>query len=261
MDENIRSYNRMAWDHQVDSDNEWTRPVSTEVVRAAREGDWSVVLTPVKAVPRTWFPAPLESLEILCLAGAGGQQAPVLAAAGARVTVYDNSPKQLAQDKLVAEREGLEITLVEGDMRELSALGDESFDLIVHPCSNCFVPDIEPVWRESHRVLRTGGSLLSGVLNPALFLFDNEKYESGALEVRHALPYSDTDSLSEDERSVFTAKKDPLCWSHSLQTQIGGQIDAGFAITGFYEDVFSLESGDALSKYMPTFVATRATKL
>jgi len=31
-----------------------------------------------------------------CLASGGGQQGPVLAAAGAHVTVFDNSPRQLA---------------------------------------------------------------------------------------------------------------------------------------------------------------------
>jgi SAM-dependent methyltransferase len=160
----------------------------------------------------------------------------------------------------VAERDGLEIALVEADMRDLSALSDASFDCIVHPCSNCFVPDVEPVWRESYRVLKHGGVLLSGFLQPAMFLFDAEKYDRGELEVRHPLPYSDLESISEEERSKYTAKRDPLCFSHTLETLLGGQIEAGFALTGFFEDVFAPQSGDALSKYMSTFIATRASK-
>ena len=35
----LRAYNRDAWDHQVATDNEWTRPVSSAVIAAAREGD------------------------------------------------------------------------------------------------------------------------------------------------------------------------------------------------------------------------------
>ena len=72
--------------------------------------------------------------DVLCLASGGGQQGPILAAAGANVTVFDNSPAQLRQDELVARREGLSIRTVQGDMRDLSAFADGSFDLIFHPC-------------------------------------------------------------------------------------------------------------------------------
>jgi SAM-dependent methyltransferase len=256
----IRSYNRDAWDHQVDTGNEWTQPVSSEEIAAARKGEWSIVLTPVKPIPKDWFPKSLKGAKVLCLASGGGQQAPILAAAGADVTLVDNSPKQLEQDRLVAERDGLTIALVLADMRDLSALEDEHFDLIVHPCSNCFVPDVEPVWRESSRVLKPGGSLLSGFLQPAVFLFDAGKYERGEFEVRHTLPYSDLESIRVEEREAYTAKREPLCFSHTLESLIGGQIAAGFALTGFFEDVFAPESGDALSRYMSTFIATRATK-
>ena len=103
----IRSYNREAWDRQVRSGkNPWTVPVSSELIARARAGDWSVVLTENKAVPREWFP-PLPGLKILGLACGGGQQGPMLAAAGAEVTIFDNSPAQLDRDRKVAEREGL----------------------------------------------------------------------------------------------------------------------------------------------------------
>ena len=102
----ILGYNRQAWDRQVERGNRWTVPVGPEAIARARRGDWSIVLTPTKPVPADWFP-PLAGLDVLCLAGGGGQQGPILAAAGARVTVFDNSPKQLAQDRLVADREGL----------------------------------------------------------------------------------------------------------------------------------------------------------
>tara|TARA_R110002096_G_scaffold16898_10_gene58015 strand:- start:27080 stop:27865 length:786 start_codon:yes stop_codon:yes gene_type:complete len=257
----IRSYNRGAWDHLVETGNEWTLPVSSETIQAAREGEWSIVLTPVKPIPKDWFPKSLKGVKVLCLASGGGQQAPILAAAGAEVTLVDNSPKQLAQDRAVAERDGLTIALLEADMRDLSGLDDASFDLIVHPCSNSFIPNVAPVWSESYRVLRPGGNLLSGFLQPAFFLFDAAKYENGELVVRHTLPYSDLEDLSDEERSTFIAKNEPFCFSHTLDDLVGGQIKAGFALTGFYEDVFAPESGDALSKYMPTCIATRATKL
>src|SRR6185369_15400348 len=167
MNFDVCRYNRRAWDAEVERGNPWTVPVSPEIIRRAREGDWEVVLTPLKAVPRDWFP-PLAGLSVLGLAASGGQQAPILAAAGARVTVLDNSPAQLAQDRAV-ERDGLDLTLVEGDMANLGTFPSESFDLVFHPCSNSFVPDIVPVWREAFRVLRPGGVLLAGFVNPVAF--------------------------------------------------------------------------------------------
>jgi SAM-dependent methyltransferase len=252
----IRAYNSRAWDRAVERQSEWTLPVTSAVVAAARQGDWQIVLTPTKPVPHHWFPE-LTGLDLLCLASGGGQQGPVLAAAGARVTVFDNSPQQLAQDRFVATREALTLITVQGDMADLTVFADASFDLIVHPCSNLFVPDVHPVWREAFRVLRRGGNLLTGFCNPASFIFDQQLADEGTLQVRHKLPYSDVTSLSAAERQRYMDDEQPLEFSHTLEDQIGGQIDAGFVITGFYEDIWP---GTPLAEYMPTFMATRATK-
>ena len=59
MDRNndVRSFNQEAWDRQVQSGkNPWTVPVSPELIARARLGDWLVVLTENKRVPREWFP-------------------------------------------------------------------------------------------------------------------------------------------------------------------------------------------------------------
>jgi len=192
----------------------------------------------------------------LCLASGGGQQGPILAAAGARVTVFDNSPKQLAQDRWVAQRDGLKITTVQGDMADLTIFNDASFDLIVHPPSNCFVPDVRPVWREAYRVLRRGGRLLAGFLNPIEFAFDDKLFDAGVFEVRHALPYSDLNYLTELERQQLDST-DMLEFSHTLEDQIGGQLEAGFVLTGFYE---AYRANHPVAKYLPSYIATRALK-
>ena len=165
----IRSYNRDTWNKYVDEgQSEWTKPVSPEIIALARKGDFSILLTEKKPVPHEWFP-PLNRLDTLCLACGGGQQGPVLAAVGAKVTQFDNSPRQLDQDRIVAKREGLDIRLVEGDMRDLSVFSDNSFNFIFHPVSNLFIPDIRPVWCEAFRVLRPGGTMLSGFMNPIFY--------------------------------------------------------------------------------------------
>lgn len=254
---NVREYNRAAWDRQVERGNQWTIPVSREEIVAARQGEWKLFLTPEKPVPRAWFPS-LENCEALGLAASGGQQAPLLAAAGARVTVLDNSPKQLAQDRCVAEREGLQIQTVEGDMADLHMFADQSFDLIVHPCSNVFVPEVRPVWREAYRILRRGGVLLAGFVNPVFFIFDDALMDQGKFHVRHTLPYSELANLNEAERQRYFESGAPLEFGHTLEDQIGGQLEAGFVITGFLEDKWKEWP---LSNYTPTFIMTRAGKL
>jgi SAM-dependent methyltransferase len=257
---NIREYNRAAWDQEVKRGNKWTLPVSPEVVTSARKGNWYILLTPTKPVPEEWFPR-IEGSDILCLASGGGQQGPILAAAGAKVAVLDNSPMQLQQDVLVAERESLTIRTIEGDMADLSMFNDEIFDLIVHPVSNNFVPDVRVVWREVFRVLKQGGVLLSGFVNPAIYLFDYELADStGVLKVKYSLPYSDETDLKEKERNARIEDGSPLEFSHTLDDLIGGQLDAGFIITGFYEDRQNAEENEPLAAYMPTCIATRAVK-
>jgi SAM-dependent methyltransferase len=253
----VTAYNRDAWDRNVRAGDRWTLPVTPEQVAAARRGEWSIVLTPTKPVPRSWFPD-LRDLSVLALASGGGQQGPILAAAGARVTVFDASPAQLAQDRFVAEREGLAITTIEGDMADLSCFADSTFDLAVHPCANCFVPDVRPVWREAFRVLRRGGALLSGFCDPVIFAIDPDLEKQGIARLARSVPHSDVTSLSDEERRRLTSAGEPLSFGHTLEDQIGGQTDAGFLVAGFYGDRHI--EPDLVSKYMPCFYATRAMK-
>ena len=252
-------YNSNAWDALVGRGDKWTIPVSTEEINQAKAGKWSVVLTPSKSVPKDWF-GDVKGRDILCLASGGGQQAPVLAAAGANVTSFDNSAKQLESDRLVAEREGLKIRLEKGDSADLSRFANESFDLIFHPCSNCFMPELQPIWNECFRVLRPGGGLLTGFTKPELFIFDwLEEERTGELKVRFSLPYSDEGSLEPEEVKIVLERGQPLEFSHTLEEQIGGQTKAGFHIVGLFEDYWN-DPNRPIDRHMPAFVATRALK-
>lgn len=255
----IRAYNRAAWNHQVEFGNRWTVPVSPAEIAAARRGEWSLLLTPTIPVPRQWYPADLHGCRILCLASGGGQQGPILAAAGAQVCVFDNSPAQLARDRQVAEREGLALETIEGDMADLSIFADQHFDLVFHPVSNLFVPRLQPVWNEAYRVLKPGGSLLSGFMNPLFYIFDIDAMdEDKRLEVRYKIPYSDLEQLPPERLARYMADGSPLEFGHTLGDQIGGQLKAGFVLAGFYEDH---DPETLLSEYIPWFIATRAIKL
>ena len=254
----IRSYNREAWNREVEGGkSRWTEPVDSEVIARAKQGKFSILLTENISVPQRWFPT-LQGADVLCLASGGGQQGPVLAAAGANVTVFDNSPAQLKQDQLVAERESLSIRTVEGDAANLFMFEQESFDLIFNPCSTVFMPDVRAVWKECSRVLRRGGILMTGSMNPVHYIFDLYKADEGILEVAHAIPYSDLTSIPKEDLEELIEKGLPVEFGHSLTDLLGGQCEAGFVITDMYED-YMLDS--PLYTYHPSYIATRAIKL
>ena len=250
----VRAFNREAWDRQVHSgQNPWTVPVNPDVISRARKGEWSVLLTEQKSVPKHWFP-PMQGLKILGLACGGGQQGPIFAAAGAEVTIFDNSPAQLSRDREVADRDGLNIHTVEGDMRDLSVFVDESFDLIFHPVSNLFIHEIRPVWKEAFRVLRHGGVMLSGFMQPQVYIFNFEELDKGNMIVENKIPYSDIEVYGLER---LKAEDRPAEFGHSFTDQLTGQMDAGFHLVDMYEDY---HSGMKLSEYLPTYMATRAWK-
>ena len=249
-------FNRSAWDRMAEAGDRFYRAVTAEEIAAAREGDWHLRLTPTKRVPPGWF-GDLQNKNVLCLAGGGARQAPILAAAGAKVTVFDLSEKQLDRDREVAKREQLKIECVTGDMRDLSVFANDSFDLVVSPCATCFCPNVEPIWREAYRVVKPGGSLIVGFINPLYYLFDARKMDQGEFQVRHSIPYCDF-YLPEEEREALIGPERPLEFGHGLDQLIGMQIEAGFSITGFYEDGWG--ANDKLSSLINLFIATRATK-
>lgn len=248
--------NSKIWDNRAENNDVWSIPVTSEMVNQAKKGIWNIVLTPAKPVPKDWFPDSFDDKKILCLASGGGQQGPILAALGADVTVLDNSKKQLEKDEFVADRDNLKIRTVQGNMQNLSMFEDESFDCIVHPWSNGYIDDIRPVWKECARVLKKNGLLLAGFGNPIEYIFNVGKLEQGILCVENTIPYADVEHMDSSETRAIV-EKDGYIWSHTLEDQIQGQIEAGFAIVGFYEDI----GGTVLDQYINSSMATKAVKM
>lgn len=259
---NIFDLNSAAWDRAVgEGSNPYTKVVPPGQVAKARQGQWSLYLSGCKPVPKEWFP-PLQGCQVLCLASGGGQQAPIFAALGAEVTLLDASPKQLAQDQYVANRDNLSIRLVQGDMADLSAFADESFALIFNPPSTLFVPDLAPVWRECYRVLQAEGVLMTGMANPDEFVFDEAALDNeGSFVVKHPLPYAEHETLSPAVLAERIRNQEMFHFSHTLEAQLGGLIQAGFVITGFYEDRRPEEDGNPIRHFMPSIYVVRAKKV
>ena len=254
---NLLEHNRVAWNEEVKKGNVWTVPVTKNEIDAASEGECKILLTPTKHVPEEWM-GDIRGKRVLCLASGGGQQGPLIASAGAKVTVFDNSDEQLKRDEEVAEKFELEIKTEQGNMQDLSIFAGKSFDMIIHPVSKCFIDSILPVWKECYRVLDNNGVLLSGFVNPIMYMIDWEIADrTKRCELIRSIPYSDVKSLSPDMTEKYVQEKIPFEFGHSLTDQIQGQIEAGFVISGFYED-----GGEELLDHITeVFIATRAVKM
>ncbi len=245
--------NAQTWDVWARGGCEWSVPVSHEEYAAAQKGEWGVYLTPCKTVPKEWF-LPLQGARLLGLASGGGQQMPIFTALGARCMVFDYSDVQLESERQVALREGYAIDIVKGDMTQRLPFADESFDMVFHPVSNCYIEDVYPVWKECFRVLRKGGVLLAGFDNGLNFLFEDDN----PLTVVNKLPFNPL-RMEESRYRQMVEQYEGVQFSHTMEEQIGGQLKAGFVLTDLIEDR-DRPGGAKIGEYAPQYIATRAVK-
>ena len=242
--------NSKTIDRWVDEGWEWGKPIDHDTYVRAKNGDWQVLLTPMKPVPTAWF-GDLGKKKVLGLASGGGQQMPIFTSLGAECTVLDYSVRQLESERLVAEREGYKINIIRADMTKPLPFESGSFDLIFHPVSNCYVRDIKPIWKECYRVLKPGGILLAGFDYAINYVFDDEEKE-----IINTLPFDPLENplhmkqLSDSDCGVQ--------FSHSLDEELGGQLEAGFRLVGLYEDIGNY--GNLAEHNIPTFMATKSVK-
>lgn len=229
---------------------EWGVPISHETYLAAKAGSWDVLLTPNKPVPHEWFGS-MKGKKILGLASGGGQQMPIFTALGASCTVLDYSQHQLDSEKQVSQREGFEIEIIRADMTKPLPFPDGCFDLIFHPVSNCYVAEVEPIWRECFRVLKPGGVLLAGLDNGVNFWFDDNEER-----LTYTMPFNPL--VNPDQKELLERLDCGVQFSHTIDEQIGGQLKAGFILTDVFEDTNG--QGNLRDHNIPTFWATRAVK-
>jgi len=159
--------------------------------------------------------ARVQDKDVLCLGAGGGQQSAVFGLLGARVTVVDLSRGQLEGDRKAAAHYGYEIATIHADMRDLSPLQDESFD-IVYATGLCYVPDIRRVYCEIARVMRPGGTLRLDISDPALqfVAWDGKGYQI-------TRPYCEVTDHREDGAVEFR---------HFMDDAFSGLPDSGFAL-------------------------------
>jgi SAM-dependent methyltransferase len=237
MDELAR-YNKERWEDLARADIAFSRPaLGLDVASARRMLDPRGLLGGV------------EGKSVLCLAGGGGQQSAAFGILGADVTVLDLSETQLERDREAAAHYGLSVQTVQGDMRDLSRFAGGAFDVVWHPHSIKFVPDVRAVFREVARVLRPGGLYQVDCPNPFVAGVDERDWNGEGYPLK--LPYVDgAEVLSADSRWEVWDRggnrrlvEGPKEFRHALSTLVNGLVENGFHILGLWEDL--CEDADA----------------
>jgi SAM-dependent methyltransferase len=210
-------HNKAAWDRLAQTQDRLAKP--------ARDVDF---VNPLKSVDGPgWLGDSIAGKRTLCLAAGGGRQGPIYAAAGGIVTVVDISPAMLELDRKVAAERKLKLKTVEASMDDLSMLADASFDIVIHPVSTCYVPDIGLVFAEVARVLVGGGIYISQHKQPVSLQADAQS-KSGEYKIRHAyyskapLPQSPTPNLVREQGTME--------YVHRWEEILGGMCRASMVI-------------------------------
>ena len=165
--------------------------------------------------------------------------------------MLDYSEKQLESERRVSEREGYSIRIVRADMTKPLPFEDEEFDLIFHPVSNCYVREVKPIWRECWRVLKPGGTLLAGTDNYINYIVDEDERA-----IVNRLPFDPV--ANEDQRRQLERSDAGMQFSHTLEEQINGQLQAGFTLLELLEDTNG--EGRLHELNIPTFLMLRSVK-
>lgn len=214
-------HNRRAWDSLVRDRQRFTRP--------ADDADFANPLAAVDA--SGWLGPSIAGRRVLCLAAGGGRQSALYAAAGGIVTVVDISSEMLALDRQVAAERGLDVRTVEASMDDLSMLAAASFEIVIHPVSTCYVPDVAAVYREVARVTAPGGLYISQHKQPASLQADVRPSPAGYELIE---PYYRTGALPAVEGSPHR-EPGTLEFLHRWEELIGAMCRAGFVIEDLIE--------------------------
>ena len=244
-------HNRRAWDELVARQQHFTRP--------AKDEDFVDPLAKVDQL--AWLGGDIRGKSLLCLAAGGGKHGPLYAAAGAAVTVVDLSPAMLELDRQVAAERRIELRTVEASMDDLSMLVAGSFDIVIHPVSTCYLPQIGPVYQQVARVTRPGGLYISQHKTPTSLQADIAASTRGYELIE---PYYRTGPLPPVVGSPHR-EEGTLEYLHRWEELLGLMCRAGFAIEDLVEPLHAkadASPGDFAhrSRYIAPYVRIKARR-
>lgn len=225
-----KKHNRGAWDRMARGGHRFAQPAQEEEFK-----------NPLKTIDRWgWLGESIYGQRVLCLASGGGRQGPLYAAAGAIVTVVDISGAQLEIDRKVAADRGLQLKTVEASMDDLSMFAPADFDIVIHPVSTCYVPDVAPVFREVAKVLCSGGLYISQHKTPTSLQAKIKRSEQG-YELTE--PYYRNGPLPEVKGSRHR-EEGTLEYLHRWDQLVGGICQAGMVIEDLVEPIHAKKDAE-----------------
>ena len=234
-----------------DNENKWDKLVQSDVPCGRPRDD----LNPQKA--KEWLNkdgilGDLKNKNVLCLASGGGQQSIGFAMLGANVTVVDFSSEQLKKDKAVSEEFPKDIRIVKSDMRDLSMLDNEEFDVVYQPYSINYIPDTNQVFNEVSRIIKPGGIYHLMFHNPFVHgtwqdgcwgsQWDKSKLWNGKgypiwqpYKDGYAIKTQDPHWNFSDQQGKKVKVDSPQEFKHTLSTILNGLTERGFKLLKFDE--------------------------
>ena len=244
----VLAHNTRAWDRLAESKAALARPAVDAAFADPRRwlgaGGWLAG----QGQGRSWLPERLDGLEVLCLAAGGGKHGPLYAAAGGRVTVLDCSPAMLALDRAVAAERRIDYAIVQGSMDDLSMFAAGRFDLVIHPVSSCYLPEIGRGFQEVARVIRPGGLYVSQHKSPASLQSSLEPGPDGRYRLLHPVAGQQAGGPLPPEPPSRLREHGTQEFIHSLSNILGGICAAGFVIEDFCEPDHT-EAGAAVGSF------------
>lgn len=264
MDE-LAKYNQERWSALVDAGVEFAKPF------ADFDPDKALSYLDRWADIRRLDMVNFSGQTVLCLASGGGQQSVLFALLGGDVTVFDLTPAQLDQDRLMAEQYGFDLRIEQGDMRDLSRFADQTFDLVYQPYSINFVPDPLPVISEVSRILKPNGKYYLQIGNPLWNMEESDWTEKGYpirqpyIQGQQSTPEDLPWDIGQPDGSVKKVMG-PKEFTHTQGTIINGLGDKGLYIFATVEGPWGdpeAEPGswEHLKTYLPLWPAFWSKKV
>lgn len=244
-------HNRRVWNQMAAKQARFTRPASDD--------DFRNPLATVDGLG--WLGGDIRNRSVLCLAAGGGRQGPLYAAAGAKVTVVDISGAMLEIDREVARQRRLDLVTVETSMDDLSMFRAGEFEIVIHPVSTCYVPDVAPTFAEVARVTQANAIYISQHKQP-VSLQTTLEGSVGRFELEQK--YYRDEPLPSASGSRLR-EEGALEYLHRWEQLVGGICRAGFMIEDLVEPFHADPQADAGSfgnraMYVAPYVRIKARR-
>lgn len=244
-------HNRRAWDQRAAGGKRFTKP--------ARDAEFIDPLAMLDGAG--WLGGSIQGKRLLCLGAGGGKHGPLYAAAGAEVTVVDISAAMLELDRQVAEQRNLRVRTVATSMDDLTMFPVASFDVVIHPVSTCYVPNILPVYAEVARVMSGGGIYISQHKQPGSM---QASIRPSAAGYELTEPYYRSGPLPQVVGSLHR-EEGTLEFLHRWEEIVGGMCRAGFLIEDLSEPMHAVKGAapgefQHRSQYVAPYVRIKARR-